>query len=450
MINLILVIFSQLLLCCLGTLVLTFITAKQTKFWLILPYAYTIGSFIMVVVGYLAVSLNIAGGYWHYLIILLTIVCLIKADYKKIDFKLNYGNLVAVDYLLLILIAIKLLFAFILVANYTVIDSDATYINGYTPMSKIISYALSYKDNLAAGLGSPLGLSLYGAFPSLFTERWFDFSVGVSWWFAYLFIVWTAISFARLLVLPLGISLFGGLLFATIPLLANHAIRPGFGEIWLVLFLFQAYALGSYYFLNSNKFVKPDNWLLLAVICSLFCAFVTKSEGKMWVAFFLFITGSLYSIYHLKIKASKVIAYQIGIAVVILILWYNFGGLIFNSANDRVNQLSPIPLSKNELWYSLKFLWNWNSFGIYMWIVTAALAVAFIKGTKKHRLYIFYITCVWLAVLFFTSFTVSVKYTLQGTTPGRFLMAVIFIGYFYYCLAATHLVEKSRSKVKNK
>ena len=449
MINFLLAFSSQLLLILLGIGLLQWSQYKGNNvlpnMYLLIPMCYTIGTVVMLFVGYVFLHFNILLGFWHWIIVLLT-VALWYQLYRTQNlptFRIAIANrLEPIEWIVIAFVVIKVFLLLSIVATHSVIDSDATYIRGYAPMSKIISSGQSYLEHYFAATDeaiSPLGLALFGAFPALFTERWFDFAVAIPWWFAYIAILGSVFSLAMLLQVGRKVALFCVLLFSTIPILANHVARPGFGEIWLTLFLLQLYGVSSLYYFKANLKKTPvDTWIVLSCIASFMGAFFSKSEGQMWALWWLMASFSLWSIYRYDLVASKVLAVKVIVASVVLFIWYNYSTqfIDYKSLGHRGSQLAPILLSKNALLHALNFLWNWSTNGLFMWFSSIALVFALWKGDSKARLYLVYIALIWVALLFMISFTASVKFTLQGTTPARFMMHTFFVGFLFICVAA--------------
>lgn len=450
---------SQLLLILGGYGLLQLLAADQrVRFLPWLPFYWGCASVMLYLLGSFFVATDLLLGRWHWAIIAMCLGLLGLALWRRQRVSDN-GTLVATaairwrwfHYVLMALGASKIALVIFVSVHNPVIDSDATLYNNYVAMAKKIGNGLSRDASLAQDpehetrLKSSLGPSILSAYPRLLIDRWHNHAVSIPWLFCYLSILGLAFFFSNRISKHFTVSLAITYLVSALPLIVNHTIRPGFNDLLVCYFLMMAFAAAAIFIKNGGfgNYKSQSRLEPLLMFIGALGACLSKPEGAMWVIWLAMILFSYALNFYKKIAWPKIIGGQIILAILILIAWYTFGGALIASYGGRASQLAPATAFDPSSWeMTINFLFQWGSFNLLWWIGIVAAGLVFFYADNHQRVFVFYLVAMMAVLIFFINLTQNQVFTIQGTTPGRFLLHLIFIPLLAMAFAVNAMQNK--------
>ena len=92
---------------------------------------------------------------------------------------------------------------------------------------------------------------------------------------------------------------------------------------------------------------------------------------------------------------------------------------------------------------TLNFFFQWNTFGMIWWLAGIAAVYTLLFAPLQQRIFVFYLLSILTFLIFFTNMTGNAKFTINGTSLGRFLAHIIIIPILLYNLAIIELQRRN-------
>jgi len=435
------VLLSHLLLAASGLALMQLASPGRRLRWLAcLPFAWPTGVVVLYAVGYLFVLAGWWSTHWNYAAIA---VMLALAAAGAVLWWRAPPQPAAVmpaikprDWVLLALLAAKCAAVIYAALHYPVIDSDATNPAGYVSLAKRIGEGVVFPGGDTA---SPLGPSILAAWARMPLDRWYDSMISVPWLFAWLSFIAIAAAACYRLTRHTTASLACAWLFASLPLAANHALRPGFNDLLVACFFIAAVAVLCFFYLDKGKTARF--WLVVAV-AGLVCGALSKLEGKMWLLL-LAVMGASYWLYAVgKYPWRKILLFQLAAAAVVYLLYWLTADFIGQYTGGRLSWLFQKRYNPDSFAHFFSAMFGYGSFNVFWWLFAPMALFALIGRTgMSARALVIYMLAVVFALFYFSNFTGNIDFTLIGTNVGRFFLQVSGIMLPVYCIFARQVLD---------
>lgn len=439
------VLLSHLLLAASGLALMQLAAPGRRLRWLpCLPFAWPTGVVVLYAVGYLFVLAGWWSTHWNYAVIAVMLplaaagaVLWLRAP------PLPAAVMPALrprDWVLIALLAAKCAAVIYAALNYPVIDSDATNPVGYVSIAKVLGEGAGFAGGDTA---SPLGPPILAAWARMPLDRWYDSMIAVPWLFAWLSFTAIAAAVCYRLTRHTTASLACASLFASLPLAANHALRPGFNDLLVACFFIAVVGVLCFFYLDKGKTARF--WLVVAGAC-LVCGALSKAEGMMWLVL-LSVAGASYWLYATgKYPWRKILLFQLAGAVVVYLLYLLTADFIVEHAGKsldyRVGYLFQKEYNPDSFPHFFSALFGYGSFNVFWWLfVPMALLALTGRAEMSARALAIYMLAVVFFLFYFSNFTGNVQFTLIGTNVGRFFLQVSGIMLPVYCIFARQVLD---------
>ncbi|MDD9886510.1 MAG: hypothetical protein OXU83_05045 [Gammaproteobacteria bacterium] len=435
------VLLSHLLLAASGLALMQLAAPGRRLHWLpCLPYAWPTGVVVLYAVGYLFVLAGWWSTHWNYAAI--AVMLLLAAAGAVLWLRAPPPPAVAMpvikprDWVLFALLAAKCAAVVYAALNYPVIDSDATNPAGYVSLAKRLGEGAVFPGG---GTVSPLGPSILAAWARMPLDRWYDSMIAVPWLFAWLSFIAIAAAACYRLTRHTTASLACAWLFASLPLVAHHALRPGFNDLLVACFFIAVVGVLCFFYLDKGK--PARFWLVVAGAC-LVCGALSKMEGRMWLLL-LSVMGASYWLYAGgQYPWRKILLFQLAAAAVVYLLYWLTADFIAQYASGRVVWLFQKRYNSESFFHFFSALFSYGSFNVFWWLfVPMALFALIGRVEMSARALVIYMLAVVFALFYFSNFTGNVQFTLIGTNVSRFFLQVSGIMLPVYCIFARQVLE---------
>ena len=435
------VLLSHLLLAASGLALMQLAAPGRRLRWLpCLPYAWPTGVVVLYAVG----SLFVLAGWWstHWNYAAIAVMLLLVAAGAVLYLRAPPLPAVAMpvikprDWVLFALLAAKCAAVVYAALNYPVIDSDATNPAGYVSLAKRLGEGTVFPGG---GTASPLGPPILAAWARMPLDRWYDSMIAVPWLFAWLSFIAIAAAACYRLTRHTTASLACAWLFASLPLVVHHALRPGFNDLLVACFFIAVAGVLCFFYLDKGKTARF--WLVVAGAC-LVCGALSKMEGRMWLVV-LSVMGASYWLYARgQYPWRKILLFQLAAAAVVYLLYWLTADFIGQYASGRVAWLFEKRYNSDSFFHFFSALFSYGSFNVFWWLfVPMALFALIGRVEMSARALVIYMLAVVFALFYFSNFTGNVQFTLIGTNVSRFFLQVSGIMLPVYCIFARQVLE---------
>lgn len=457
------VLLSHLLLAASGLALMQLASPGRRLRWLpCLPFAWPTGVVVLYAVGFLFVLTGWWSAHWNYAAI--AVMLLLAAAGALLWLRAPPLPAVAMpairprDWVLLALLAAKCAAVIYAALNYPVIDSDATFPAGYVSLAKKFGEGAVFSDD---GTISLLGPSILAAWARMPLDRWYDSMISVPWLFAWLSFIAIAAAACYRLTRHTTASLACAWLFASLPLAANHALRPGFNDLLVACFFIAAVAVLCFFYLDKGKTARF--WPVVAAAC-LVCGALTKTEGKVWLALLLAVGlsywlrafrnypwGKILRVQLIAVVAAWLL-YLLATEIIYRIYLHNANVADFPNVHDFVSEHFAYLGRAAELltrYYDpasfpafFSVLFGYGSFNVFWWLFVPMTLFALLgREEMGAKALVIYMLAVVLFVFYVSNFTLSATFTVMGTIVGRLFLQVSGIMLPVYCIFARQVLD---------
>lgn len=415
---------------------------KQISFFSFLPYGWCIGVLFLYLAGGTLIPLPVLKNKWHLMVLLIALwLCWIgyqvrkRAEYSKSppSGKPNFGWF---EWILVVLIFIKIFVVFYIQMTNPMIDSDAAQPFLWIGLAKVIRY------NGYLPAGTPHSFYVFPSFLpawlSMFLPRWHDSFISLPWFFCYLSMIGIGAHSCYRITSNRAASLLCAYLFSSVPLVIAHVIRPGYSDLILShFFLLGVAALGILFFGNLEK-EESQLWTFILGVAGLGC-FLTKHEGVIWFFWMALVWFFYYLRFKRNIRWNKILGGFFSIGFLTAVLYFLLARFVKTSVpmDPRFEQIFDLQFDVRTVrafgWAALQagsfhFLW-WLMGFMMLWIwvrKTSVEAKVFAWLTAMPFLFVFYLAC----------FTSNIQYTLIQTNISRVLLQIIglFLPLYAICV----------------
>lgn len=414
-----------------------------------LPFAWPTGVVVLYAVGFLFVPTGWWSTHWNYAAIV--VMLLLAAAGAMVWLRAPPLPAVAMpaikprDWVLLALLAAKCAAVVYAALNYPVIDSDATFPHGYISLGKEFGEGTAFSGDAAITV-SLLGAPILAAWARMPLDRWYDSMVAVPWLLAWLSFIAIAAAACYRLTRHTTASLACASLFASLPLAANHALRPGFNDLLVACFFIAAVGVLCFFWLDKGKTARF--WPVVAGAC-LVCGALTKPEGKMWLVLLLAI-GLSYWLHAVRNHEwKKILRVQLAVVVAAWLfsllgaeILYRFPDVIEYIDLGRGGSLFTRDYNPASFPAFFSALFGHGSFNVFWWLfVPMALFALTGRVELSAKMLVIYMLAVVFFLFYFSNFTDNVPFTLMGTNVGRFFLQVSGIMLPVYCIFARQVLD---------
>lgn len=435
------VLLSHLLLAAGGLALMQLASPGRRLRWLpCLPFAWPTGVAVLYAVGYLFVLAGWWSAHWNYAAA--AVMLLLAAAGAVLWLRappLPAAVMPAIrprDWVLLALLAAKCAAVIYAALNYPVIDSDATNPGGYVSLARRLGGGVLFPGGDTA---SPLGPSILAAWARMPLDRWYDSMAAVPWLFAWLSFIAIAAATCYRLTRHATASLACAWLFASLPLAANHALRPGFNDLLVACFFIAVVGVLCFFYLDKGKTARF--WPLVAGAC-LVCGALSKMEGVMWLAL-LTVVGASYWLYATgRYPWRKILLFQLAAAAVVYLLYWLTADFIAQYVGGRLEWLFQKRYNPDSFPHFFSALFGYGSFNVFWWLFVSMALFALIGRVEMNaRALVIYMLAVVFALFYFSNFTGNIPFTMMGTNVGRFFLQVSGIMLPVYCIFARQVLD---------
>ena len=457
------VLLSHLLLAASGLALMQLAAPGRRLRWLpCLPYAWPTGVVVLYAVGYLFVLAGWWSMHWNYAVI--AVMLLLAAAGAVLYLRAPPLPAVAMpvikprDWVLLALLAAKCAAVVYAALNYPVIDSDATAPGGY----------VSFAKKLGEGAAFPGGETVYQLGPSILAawarmplDRWYDSMIAVPWLFAWLSFIAIAAATCYRLTRHATASLACAWLFASLPLVVHHALRPGFNDLLVACFFIATVSVLCFFYLEKGKTARF--WPVVAGAC-LVCGALSKTEGKMWLLLLLAVGLSYWLHAFRNYPWEKILRVQLAVVAAAWLLYLLATEIIYRIylqtadvadfpdvyafVSERFAYLGRLTALLARYYDPASFpaffsaLFGYGSFNVFWWLFVPMALFAFLgRSEMGARALLIYMLAVAFFVFYVSNFTLSAQFTVMGTIVSRLFLQVSGIMLPVYCIFARQVLE---------
>ncbi len=329
--------------------------------------------------------------------------------------------------------------------NRPVFDSDAINPRRWVGLAKAI-YRLG---GLPASVRfwNPAFPSLVPLWPNMFTARWYDSMAGVPWVCFYVLTLLISGQFIYRVTGSLKAGLAYACVLASIPLMWNHVIRPGFSD--LIVCYFMAAVLSLLYY--SYQY-RQRRYFLFSLVFML-GACMSKQEAVGWMLLIYAACGLLY--WH--VKRQRPVALILGIEGIVIAAGLATHLLFADFFHDLVagrflylglffrNRFDPAAVR-----LLVERTFTWATFGIYWYLVLGILVYILIRpGSTFVRLLGAQCALAYLLILYFLCGTGNVGHTISGTNASRLLLQWVPLGGVLYAVFVSRVLRGGSGPARN-
>lgn len=414
-------------------------TKNKVSLFYDLPYAFGVGIVFLYIAAYPLVRFDLSPDYWHWYILLFGAAIIIFAGYFYVKADTNKvisakWQLRWFDWLLILLIIIKL--ALVIFGNLLnpVVDSDAVDAYRHVGLAKYIfmQYPLSATEAYKAEVSTELSLPIWHAWSSMFQDRWYDSVATFHYVLAFIgALIMAGIIGIRQQIKPTFVLL-AVFIIVSIPIAAMHIVRPGFADLMVMYFFMLAIAV-LFAILDDKIITKSNVFLLVVAVLGMA---MSKLEGIIWAIWAVIVVASWCFHYYKNVDWKTILLYQ-GVVLVVGFAGYLLvADWVFTTVNlpIRISWLFDLRYNPESFDRFFGYMYISGGQGLIWWIFSIFSVVVLLKSkSQTDKTMVLYTLILMLGLFHFANFTANIGFTLNGTNVGRFLLQlspIILISYY--------------------